>query len=156
MVDLLLVIIAAVAIYRGWRSGLVKSAFSLIGFIGGGLLGLLAGNKYLTGMHNIFGKFALYILFIAIGSTLFEWVLSKFGQLFHNKFMFFPIKWIDSILGTLFEILKAAISLYLIFSLITAAHWIWPTKYINQSKIYEKAKSVVPGVLKNVTDKVKF
>ena len=64
LVDFLLILIAVVSIYRGWKSGLLKSAFSLIGFIGGGLLGLIAGTKYLVHVHNIFGKFALFLLFI--------------------------------------------------------------------------------------------
>ena len=56
MIDLALIAIALFSFYRGWRSGLLKSAFSLLGFIGGGLLGLIAGTKYLDGVSNIFVK----------------------------------------------------------------------------------------------------
>ena len=156
MVDFLIILIGVISVYRGWRSGLLKSAFSLIGFIGGGLLGLIAGTKYLNDISNIFGKFALYLLFISIGSTVGEWLLGKFGQLFHDKVMFAPIKFLDSILGAAFELLKAAIIIYILFTLITAAHWTFPSKYINESQLYSKAKLIVPGAIKDLTSKVKF
>jgi uncharacterized membrane protein required for colicin V production len=156
VIDLALIAVALFSFYRGWRSGLLKSAFSLLGFIGGGLLGLIAGTKYLDGVSNIVGKFSLFILFISIGSTIGEWVLTRIGQLVHDKVMFAPVKWLDSILGAAFEILKAAIVIYLIFTLIIAAHWATPSKYINQSKLFSKAKVVVPSVIKDATAKVKF
>jgi hypothetical protein len=87
----------------------------LIGFIGGGLAGLIAGTKYLDHVTNIFGKFALYLLFISIGSTVGEWLLSKIGQFVHDKVVFAPIKWLDSILGAAFELLKGAIVIFITF-----------------------------------------
>ena len=156
MVDFLFILIGVISIYRGWKSGLLKSAFSLIGFIGGGLAGLVAGTKYLDHITNIFGKFALYLLFISIGSTVGEWLLSKIGQFVHDKVIFAPIKWLDSILGAAFELLKGAIVIFILFSLITATHWKIGSKYINESKIYGYAKSVVPAFIKSETSKLKF
>ena len=156
LVDFLVILIGVVSIYRGWKSGLLKSAFTMVGFVGGGLGGLVAGIHFLTGIHNIFGKFSLYILFISIGSTIGEAIFSRAGQGFHDKVMFAPIKFLDSLLGAAFELFKAAIGLYLIFSLILAAHWQWPAKYINGSQLYSKAKSAVPHFIKSETDKLKF
>ena len=156
LVDFLLILIGVISIYRGWKSGLLKSAFSLIGFIGGGLAGLVAGTKYLDHITNIFGKFALYLLFISIGSTLGEWLLSKIGQFVHDKVVFAPIKWLDSILGAAFELLKGAIVIFILFSLITATHWKIGSKYIDESKIYGYAKSVVPAFIKSEAAKLKF
>jgi len=149
LVDFLLILIGVISIYRGWKSGLLKSAFSLIGFIGGGLAGL----DHIT---NIFGKFALYLLFISIGSTLGEWLLSKIGQFVHDKVVFAPIKLLDSILGAAFELIKGAIVIFILFSLITATHWKFGSKYINESKIYGYAKSVVPAFIKSEAAKLKF
>ena len=156
MIDLALIAIALFSFYRGWHSGLLKSAFSLIGFIGGGLLGLIAGTKYLDGVTNIFGKFSLFLLFISIGSTIGEWLLGKFGQLFHDKVMFAPIKFLDSVFGAAFELLKAAIVIYVLLTLVTAAHWNFPSKYINQSRLYSKSKVLAPALIKDLTSKVKY
>ena len=156
LVDFLLILIGVISIYRGWKSGLLKSAFSLIGFIGGGLAGLIAGTKYLDHITNIFGKFALYLLFISIGSTVGEWLLSKIGQFVHDKVVFAPIKWLDSILGSAFELIKGAIVIFILFSLITATHWKIGGKYIDESKIYGYAKSVVPAFIKSEAAKLKF
>ena len=156
MVDFLLILIGVISIYRGWKSGLLKSAFSLIGFIGGGLAGLVAGTKYLDHITNIFGKFALYLLFISIGSTLGEWLLSKIGQFVHDKIVFAPIKWLDSILGSAFELVKSAIVIFILFSLITATHWKVGSIYIDESKIYGYAKSVVPAFIKSEVAKLRF
>ena len=45
---------------------------------------------------------------------------------------------------------------YILIALILAAHWSTPTKYINESKIYDKAKSVVPSFIKSEAAKLKF
>lgn len=156
MVDILLVVIAALSIYRGWRSGLLKSALSLIGFIGGGLVGLIVGIQYLNNVINVFGKFALYLLFISIGSTVGEIIMARIGQTFHDKVLFAPFKWLDSILGATFELLKAAAIIYIVFSLITATHWQLPEKYLSQSKIYSNAQKVIPSFIKSEVAKLKF
>ena len=70
--------------------------------------------------------------------------------------MFAPIKFLDSLFGAAFELLKAAIVIYVLLTLVTAAHWNFPKKYINQSQLYGKAKAVVPGAIKDLTSKVKF
>ena len=44
----------------------------------------------------------------------------------------------------------------ILIALILAAHWSAPTKYINESKIYYKAKSVVPSFIKSEAAKLKF
>jgi uncharacterized membrane protein required for colicin V production len=156
LVDFLIILIGVISAYRGWKSGLLKSGLSLVGYIGGGLVGLVAGMKYLNNVHNIFGKFGLFILFIAIGSTVGEIIMATIGKVIHDKLMFAPIKFVDSILGATFEILKAAILIYLVFSLVIAANWQWPEKQISNSVIFDKAKSVVPGFIKSQTAKIKF
>ena len=156
MIDLILGIVVLVSFISGWRAGFLKSIFTLLGFVGGGLIGLIIGVRYLGGVGNVFGKFALYILFISIGSTLGEWALNRFAKFFHNAVLFPPFKWVDSLLGATFSILRSALLIYLVFSLILAAHWKTPSKYINQSRLYSKSKVLVPALIKDLTSKVKY
>ena len=156
MIDLLLLIVALISFIVGWRSGLLKTIFKFLGFVGGGLIGLIIAIKVLTGVTNIFGKFAMFILFISIGSTLGEWLLNRFAKFFHNAILLPPLKWIDSLLGAALSILRIAVVIYLVFSLMIAAHWQTPSRYINESQLYAKSKVLVPRLVKNLTSKVKY
>ena len=156
MIDLALTALIVFSFIMGWRAGLLKSIFSLLGFVGGGLAGLILAIKFLSHISNVFGKFALYILFISIGSTIGEWILGRFAKFFHSKVLFAPFSWIDSIFGSLFIIIRNGLIVYLIFSLITVTGWKTPSKYINQSKIYENSKKFVPQVFKKITAQIKY
>ena len=156
MIDLVLTALILFSFIVGWRAGLLKSIFSLLGFVGGGLAGLILAIKFLSQISNIFGKFALYILFISIGSTIGEWIFGRFAKYFHNKVLFAPFSWIDSVFGSIFMIIRNGLIVYLIFSLITIAGWKTPNKYINQSKIYENSKKLVPQVFKKITAQIKY
>ena len=156
MIDLALTALILFSFIVGWRAGLLKSIFSLIGFVGGGLAGLILAIKFLSHINNVFGKFALNILFILIGSTIGEWVFGRFAKFFHNKVLFAPFSWIDSIFGSLFIIIRNGLIVYLIFSLITVTGWKTPSKYINQSRFYSKSKVLVPALIKDLTSKVKY
>jgi len=154
IVDLVLFAAALVAIFRGARAGFVASIFTLIGFVGGGLLGLVIGLKYLNTWTNAFGKFAALLVAISIGSSIGEWLFKKFAKFFHKKMLFGPFRWLDSLLGSAFSLLRTTILLYLVISLLLATPWAWPHKNIPNSKIYQRVEKITPGIVKSVTKQI--
>ncbi len=155
IVDLVLVIAALVSIFRGLRAGFIASVLALIGFAGGGLLGLVVGLKYLNDWTNVFGKFAALLVAISIGSSVGEWLLKKFAKFFHKKMLFGPFRWLDSLLGAAFSLLRTTILLYLVIALLLATPWTWPHKNIPDSKIYQRVEKLTPGIVKSVTKQIK-
>ena len=148
IVDLVLVIAALVSIFRGLRAGFIASVLALIGFAGGGLLGLVVGLKHLNDWTNVFGKFAALLVAISIGSSVGEWLLKKFAKFFHKKMLFGPFRWLDSLLGAAFSLLRTTILLYLVIALLLATPW-------TNSKIYQRVEKLTPGIVKSVTKQIK-
>ena len=75
--DLIVILILFIAFYGGYKNGLIKSIFSTVGYIVGGVLGLAAAANYLSTWQSELQKVGLALLAIWLGSTLGEFLLGK-------------------------------------------------------------------------------
>ena len=154
-IDIVLALLILGAFIRGYRAGFLKSIFSMVGYVGGGVLGLAIGWNYLQSWQNIFGKFALLLLAISIGASIGQWLLSKFAEFFHNRLLFGALKWLDSLLGAAFSVIRTALMAYLVATICLATPWQWPAKNIPNSGIYQEIDKYTPVIIKSVTTKIK-
>ena len=154
-VDIGLAILILISFYRGYKAGFLKSIFSLIGYVGGGVLGLALAWNYLKDWDGVLTKFALLLLAISAGSVIGQWLLGKFAEFFHKTILFGPFKWLDSLLGAALLILRTALMAYLIAVICLATPWQWADKNIPTSGIYQVIDKYTPMVVKNVTVKIK-
>jgi|FLOH01.1.fsa_nt_gi uncharacterized membrane protein required for colicin V production len=154
-VDIVLTLFVLGSFIRGYRAGLLQSIFSMIGFVGGGVLGLAISWHFLQNWVNIWGKFALLLLAISAGSSIGQWALREFAKFFHAKILFGPFKWLDSLLGATFSLARFIFMTYLVASLCLATPWDWAQKNIPSSEIYQKIDTLTPMLIKNVTSKIK-
>ena len=154
-VDIGLAILILISFYRGYKAGFLKSIFSMIGYVGGGVLGLALAWNYLKEWEGVLTKFALLLLAISAGSVIGQWLLGKFAEFFHKTILFGPFKWLDSLLGAAFSILRTALMAYLIAVICLATSWQWADKNIPTSGIYQVIDKYTPMVIKNVTVKIK-
>ena len=153
-VDLILAVLIVLAFVSGYRTGFIKSIFSMIGFVGGGVLGLALGWNFLQSWENVLAKSALLLLAISIGSTIGQWALIKFAKVFHSKILFGPFKWADSLLGAAFSLIRTLLMAYLVATICIATPWSWADENIPTSKIYQEIDSYTPQIIKTVTDRV--
>jgi uncharacterized membrane protein required for colicin V production len=153
-VDIGLGILILLSFYRGYRAGFLKSIFSMIGYVGGGVFGLAISWNYLKDWDGVLTKFALLLLAISAGSVVCQWLLGKFAEFFHKTILFGPFKWLDSLLGAAFSILRTALMAYLIAVICLATPWQWADKNIPTSGIYQVIDKYTPMVVKNVTVKI--
>ena len=89
--DFIVILILFIAFYGGYRNGLIKSIFSTIGYIAGGVLGLAAAVNYLLTWQSELQKVGLALLAILLGATLGEFLLGKIGLLFRKCFLYHPL-----------------------------------------------------------------
>ena len=155
LIDIGLGVLILISFYRGYRAGFLKSVFSLVGYVGGGVLGLAISWNYLKDWEGVLTKFALLLLAISAGSVIGQWLLGKFADFFHKVILFGPFKWLDSLLGATFSILRTALMAYLIAVICLATSWQWADKNIPDSQIYQKIDQYTPMLIKNITEKVK-
>ena len=154
-VDIGLGILILLSFYRGYKAGFLKSVFSFVGYVGGGVLGLALAWNYLKDWDGVLTKFALLLLAISAGSVIGQWLLGKFAEFFHKTILFGPFKWLDSLFGAAFSILRTALMAYLIAVICLATSWQWADKNIPTSGIYQVIDKYTPMVIKNVTVKIK-
>ena len=148
--DLIVILILFIAFYGGYRNGLIKSIFSTIGYIAGGVLGLAAAANYLSTWQSELQKVGLALLAILLGATLGEFLLGKIGSLFRKVLFVPPFKFIDSFLGAGLSVARAAFVLYLVSALLVVSSWSLADEQIKPSKAYTYTESHLPSVMKEV------
>ena len=147
-VDALFIVAMVFSFYRGWRAGLLSTIFTFVGYIGGGLLGLIFGLQRFHS-HGV-TKFLLLFLAVTVGSAIGELIFKNVGRLFHNKSLFAPFTWIDSILGAAFSIFRTLIMLVIVGHLLLITPWDW-VHDIPKSEIYSKLNAQAPAVISDIT-----
>ena len=153
-VDIVLALLILGSFIRGYRAGFLKSIFSMVGYVGGGVLGLAISWNYLKDWQSVFGKFALLLLAISIGSAIGQWLFSKFAEFFHNRILFGPFRWLDSLLGAAFSVIRIALMTYLVAVICLATPWQWADQNIPDSGIYQEIDKYTPVIIKSVTTKI--
>jgi len=148
--DFIIVFILFIAFYGGYRNGLIKSVFSTIGYIAGGVLGLAAAVNYLSTWQSELQKVGLALFAILFGATLGEFLLGKIGLLFRKVLFVPPFKFIDSLLGAGLSLARSAFVLYLVSTLLVVSSWSLADEQIKPSKIYTYTESHLPSVMKEI------
>jgi uncharacterized membrane protein required for colicin V production len=145
--DLIVILILFIAFYGGYRNGLIKSIFSTIGYIAGGVLGLAAAVHYLSTWQSELQKVGLALLAILLGATSGEFLLGKIGSLFRKVLFVPPFKLIDSLLGAGLSVARAAFVLYLVSTLLVVSSWSMADEHIKPSRSYLCAELHLPSVI---------
>jgi uncharacterized membrane protein required for colicin V production len=152
-VDWVFVAALLFAFVRGYRAGFLSTILRAIGFIGGGLGGLYLGIHYLHKYSSGVLKFFLLFMAIAITASVGEFLFKKFAEIFHNRILFGPFKWADSLLGAAFSVLRTLIMLLVIGHLLLITPWGWAVHGIPKSEIYKKIDSFSPAVIKEISQR---
>lgn len=153
-IDIVLALLIIGAFIRGYRAGFLKSVFSMVGYVGGGVLGLAISWNYVKDWQGVASKFALLLIAISIGSSIGQWLLSKFAEFFHNRILFRPFRWLDSLLGAAFSVIRTALMAYLVAVICLATPWQWADQNIPDSGIYQEIDKYTPVIIKSVTAKI--
>ena len=148
--DFIVGFILFIAFYGGYKNGLVKSIFSTIGYIAGGVLGLAVAVNYFSTWQSEIQKVGLALLAILLGATLGEFLLGKIGSLFRKVLFMPPFKLLDSLLGAGLSVARAAFVLYLVSTLLVVSSWSLADEYIKPSRIYTYTESHLPSVMKEI------
>lgn len=149
-VDVIIAIALLSSFIRGWRAGFLSSIFSAIGFIGGGIAGLVGGLALTKSWTQSVGTFAAILALISFGSWIGELLMRQFGRFFHGKVLFGPFKWIDTLLGAAFSLARTLVAIFLVGSLLLAMPWGWAQKDVGGSYLFKEIKGHAPKVKINL------
>jgi membrane protein required for colicin V production len=152
--DLIFAALLLLAIYRGYKAGLLATLFAVVGYVGGGLAALYYAVDFIKHWQNSAQKYALIIVAVIIGASIAQSIFRRIGRFVHTKVLFAPFTWVDSLLGALLSAIRTALFIYLFALLSLAMPWSWAHQYIPQSQIYQQMEKSAPGVLKSVTEQI--
>ena len=103
--DLVVVAIAGLAGLSGWRSGILRSAFSAAGFIIGAVLGLILSSRLLTGMSGV-TWFVASAALVVVSAGIGQGVAGLAGNWLKDQLSWKPIRVADSATGAAFGLLS--------------------------------------------------
>jgi uncharacterized membrane protein required for colicin V production len=147
--DLIVILILFIAFYGGYKNGLIKSIFSTIGYIAGGVLGLAAAANYLSTWQSELQKAGLALFAILLGATLGEFLLGKIGSLFRKVLFVPPFKFIDSLLGAVISLIRTAFVLSVVTILLVFSRWSLADQYVSTSFVYQILNLKLPSVMES-------
>ena len=137
ILDLILAGLIIFSVAQGFNRGLIPTIFALIGYLGGGVLGLFAAKELTNSWDGIISLVGLYLVAIFAGAQIGSWAMAKFGAGFRKRALFGPLKFLDSILGGALALIQLAIFAAIVLTIINYLPWSLPNSLIKDSQIYE-------------------
>ena len=145
--DLLVLLALIVGAYSGFRNGLIQTVFKTIGYIAGGVAGVVIAVEVMSKWSSNLAKAAGAIILILSLAIAGEFILGKVGLGFRKVLFIPPLKLVDSLLGAALATLHTVFITYLLCVILIATPWGIGNKYISTSKFYTYTDSHLPKVI---------
>ena len=153
--DIAIGILALIIFVSGYRAGFISSLLALVGYVGGGLLGLELAIKFTHGWDSVPKVIGVCALSILIVGTLGQNLLRVIGKGIHKKLFFGPLRLLDSLLGAGLGVLRLGVGLYILAAVVLALPSNSLQKPITDSWSYAHIEPFTPKILSDVISKVK-
>ncbi|GDX23321.1 hypothetical protein LBMAG09_12960 [Actinomycetes bacterium] len=155
VLDIAIGALAFIIFVLGYRAGFISSLLALVGYVGGGLLGLELAIKFTHGWDSVPKVIGVCALSILIVGMLGQNLLRVIGKGIHKKLFFGPLRWVDSILGGGLAVIRLGIGLYILAAVVMALPNNSLQKPITDSWSYAHIEPFAPKILSDVISKVK-
>lgn len=155
LLDITIGALALIVFVSGYRAGFISSLLALIGYVGGGLIGLEAAIKFTRGWESVPKVIGVCTLSILIVGTVGQNLLRVVGKGIHKKLFFGPLRLLDSLLGAGLGVLRLGVGLYILAAVVLALPSNSLQKPITDSWSYAHIEPFAPKILSDVISKVK-
>ncbi|MBM3744095.1 MAG: CvpA family protein [Actinobacteria bacterium] len=153
IVDLICSAFLAMALISGFRTGFIPSVFSLIGYFGGGLAGLIVAKRLTDDWNGIPSIILFLVVAIFLGAQIGQWLTRRIGRGFRT--LIGPLKAIDGFLGAILTLARALLAIYFLVSLISLTGWGQGLEVIADSRIVDEINQRVPSALSQLFDELR-
>ena len=135
IVDLILAGLMIIAIAQGFNRGFLPTVFAVIGYLGGGVLGLFAAKEITQNWSSLFTLIGVYLVAIFLGAQIGSWIAGKVGASVRKGALFGPFKFLDSILGGALALVQIVILAAIVLTIID--YLPWSHSLIKDSEIFK-------------------
>jgi uncharacterized membrane protein required for colicin V production len=135
IVDLILAGLMIIAIAQGFNRGFLPTVFAVIGYLGGGILGLFVAKEITQNWSSLFTLIGVYLVSIFLGAQIGSWIAEKVGASVRKGALFGPFKFLDSILGGALALVQIVILAAIVLTIID--YLPWSHSLIKDSEIFK-------------------
>lgn len=147
-VDVVLLVLAALAALSGWRQGLVGGVLSFVGFLAGALVGALVAPRLLGSLSGVTAA-ALGVGVVMIGAGIGNSLAGLLGRWIREAVPWRPVRVVDSAGGSLFGVLSLAIVAWVVASALVVVPLGPVSTEVRGSAVLGKIDAVMPQVTRD-------
>ena len=155
IVDLIIAVALLFSAVLGYRNGLIRTLFKLIGFVLGGVLGIYLSLKFSHDWSLDVKRIGFVIVSIVGGGYLCSFIGGWLAKGLRATIFRGPLAFLDSVAGAALELVRTIIALYLIATVLLWSPWQMAQNQISESKILPKVQPYIPGLITQANDWVK-
>ena len=152
IVDLVSLGFIVLLIYRGFDGGFVPTLLGLVGYVTGGLLGLILAREFSSDWSGLWSVVGFHLLMILIGAKLGQGLAKGLGKGIRG--IIGPFKFIDSLLGGAIGGIKAAVIVAVALVFLSVVPNDALQGQIKESEVHQYSKSHLPDVLEDALSKI--
>jgi S1-C subfamily serine protease len=148
LLDIALVLLLLAYGYSGYRSGLIQSVFSLVGFFAFAMLGVWQLPELLARWQSVADDDRTRVLVLLLGVVVLGWIGQYLGSLLGSRIRRrmgqTSLRHVDSVLGAVVVTLAASLIIWFIGGALRTAGSPALSKAMAESKVLQVVNSVVP------------
>lgn len=145
LLDLVLLALAIVAGVRGYRQGLVVGAASLVGFIGGALIGTRLAGPAADLVTNGHAQSLVAILTVLVTALALQELLVYVAAAIRGALRFEPLQVFDSVLGTVLSVTAVLCVAWLLGLAAINSPFTGLARQVRHSRILTAVDNLVPN-----------
>jgi S1-C subfamily serine protease len=149
VIDLLLGLVLIAYGVSGYRQGLLVSVMSLLGFLGGGALGMWllprVLERWLTLGDTDLRRVVVLVLGVIVLASVGQGVFVSVGRRLRRKVTAAPARWADALLGVVASVLAVCVLVWVIAGALRGGPSPSLSRAIGQSRIVSAIDQVVPA-----------
>jgi uncharacterized membrane protein required for colicin V production len=144
--DLVFAAVAVAAFFNGYKNGLLRTIIRTVFFIAGGV-----GAMYVVVKYNQSGWLILAIIVGAYAAAFVGTLLAKGLKVTVIRG---PLRFLDSLLGSAFEVGKYVLLFYVIGTILLWAPWSAGQNSVSESRFYLQVTNHAPQVIADIKKEV--
>jgi len=156
LVDLILIALALLFAFSGFRQGLIVSAASFLGFFGGAVLGAQLSGPVADAVEgsNVTRVFVALVVVLA-GALLGQVVAGAVGRALRRKVTWEPAKMVDSVVGAVLSAAAVLLVAWMVASPLATSPFPPVASSVRQSALVQAVDQAVPGAVRSVYDNLR-
>jgi S1-C subfamily serine protease len=155
-VDLVLIALALVFALSGFRQGLLVSSTSILGFLGGAVIGAQLSGPVADRIDgsSVTRVFAALVVVLA-GALLGQIVAGALGRALRSRVTWEPAKMVDSVAGAVVSAAAVLLVAWMVASPLASSPFPTVASQVRQSALVQAVDGAVPDGVRNVYDSLR-